>query len=324
MVARRRAAAARHDLGSPDIEAIGGRCPIRSSGRPSTLADLTRQTLRRFAGAESASRENPLSARPVAEASGTDRRRSRPRPTPPWPGFRAVRDDLERQVRRGDLTVKVARERAAAAAADLRDRLLKQSEGYSPTPRVFLDRLVEADKARKQAQETLSIEGLQRETNRLLRQHLVEQQLQARAGEFEGKTFVRPITGGQPAPTLDGLLALPPDGEPTRATRSALEWSRRQLEGFRNRVFDADDLRRIDLASDRPDRVNPRLVAVYIEALQGRPAEELEPFVEKAGRRAGRQRLHRRVRPGPPGPRRARSAGSARSSTACTSSPTPP
>jgi len=95
-----------------------------------------------------------------------------------------VRADLERQVRRGDLTVKVARAQAAGAAADLRTRLLKQSEGYSPAPRAFLDRLVEADKARKKSKETLSIEGLQRETNRLLRQHLLEQQLQARGTEF--------------------------------------------------------------------------------------------------------------------------------------------
>ncbi len=63
----------------------------------------------------------------------------------------------------------------------------------------------------------------------------------------------------------------------------ALEWSRRQLEGFRNRVFNEDDLRKIDLATDRPDRVNPRLVDVYVEAhARAGPAEELETFVEKA------------------------------------------
>jgi hypothetical protein len=196
-------------------------------------------------------------------------------------GFRAVRGDLERQVRRGDLTVKVARERAAAASTDLRDRLLKQSEGFSPTPRAFLDRLVEADKARKKAKESLSIEGLQRETNKLLRQHLVEQQLQARAGEFEGKTFLRPIAGGVPSPTLDGLLSFHRMAGDS-GDEVALEWTRRQLESFRNRVFNDDDRRRIDLATDRPDRVNPRIVDVYVEALQGRSADELETFAEKA------------------------------------------
>ncbi len=195
--------------------------------------------------------------------------------------FRAVRSDLERQVRRGDLTVKVARERAASAATELRDRLLKQSEGYSSTSRVFLDRLVEADKARKKARESLSIEGLQRETNRLLRQHLIEQQLQTRAPEFEGKTFLRPVTGGPPAPTLDSLLGFHRMAGDA-GDEVALEWSRRQLEGFRNRVFNADDLRRIDLATDRPDRVNPRIVDVYVEALKGRSPEELETFVDRA------------------------------------------
>jgi hypothetical protein len=218
-----------------------------------------------LAGRESHDRSSPFQAEAEAALSG----------------FRAVRGDLERQVRRGDLTVKVARERAAAASLELRDRLLKQSEGYSPTSRAFLDRLVEADKARKQAKETLSIEGLQRETNKLLRQHLVEQQLQARAGEFEGKTFLRPIVGGVPAPTLDGLL-----GFHRMANDSgddvALEWSRRQLEGFRSRVFNDDDLRRIDLATDRPDRVNPRLIDVYVDAMKDRPGDELETFAEKA------------------------------------------
>ena len=62
--------------------------------------------------------------------------------------FQALRDDLERQVRRGDLTVKIAREQAAAAAARLKADLAAKAEGYSPVPRVFLDRLVEASNAR--------------------------------------------------------------------------------------------------------------------------------------------------------------------------------
>ncbi len=196
-------------------------------------------------------------------------------------GFRAVRADLERQVRRGDLTVKVARERAAAAAADLRSRLVGQSDGYSPASRVFMDRLVEADNARRRARESLSIEGLQRETNRLLREHLVEQQLQARAAEFEGKTYLRPIAGGPPAPTLDSLLGFHRMAGDS-GDEVAVEWSRRQLEGFRSRVFNDDHVRQIDLATDRPDRVNPRVVDIYVEALQGRPPEELETFVDKA------------------------------------------
>ena len=217
------------------------------------------------AGRESHDRSSPFGAEAEAALSG----------------FRAVRGDLERQVRRGDLTVKVAKERAAAAASDLRARLLKMSEGYSPTPRVFLDRLVEADQARKQAKESLSLEGLQRETNRLLRQHLVEQQLQARAGEFEGKTFLRPMVGGNPMPTLDSLLGFHRTAADS-GDEVALEWSRRQLEAFRNRVFNDDDLRRIDLATDRPGRVNPRLVEVYVEAMKNRPAEELETFADRA------------------------------------------
>jgi len=196
-------------------------------------------------------------------------------------GFRAARADLERQVRRGDLTVKVARERAAVAAARLRDDLTRKSEGYSPRPRAFLDRLIEAGDARKKARESLSIEGLQRETNRLLRLNLTEQQLQARAAEFEGACFLRPISGGLPSPTLDGLLAF---GRTARDSGDevAEEWARRQLEGFRNRAYNDDDARKIDLACDRPDRVNRRLIEAYVDALAGRSPEELETFVDRA------------------------------------------
>jgi hypothetical protein len=217
------------------------------------------------AGREAQDRSSPFQAEAEAALSG----------------FRAVRGDLERQVRRGDLTVKVARERAASSAADLRDRLLKQSDGFSPIPRAYLDRLVEADQAKKKSRETLSIEGLQRETNKLLRQHLVEQQLQARVSEFEGKTYSRPIAGGVPSPNLDSLLSFHRMAGDS-GDEVAVEWSRRQLEGFRNRVFNQDDLRKIDLATDRPDRVNPRIVDVYVEAMKGRSSEDLGTFVEKA------------------------------------------
>ena len=195
--------------------------------------------------------------------------------------FQGLRDDLERQVRRGDLTIKVARERAAAAAGELKGALLKKSEGFSPIPRVFIDRLVEAGEARKRAHEHLSIEGLQRETNRLLRQNLVEQQLQTRVKEFEGRTFVRPMNGGQLAPTLDSLLAFNQSAK-QGGDDTAVEWSRRQLESMRNRVLDTTDQRRIDLACDSAESVNPRLVASYVESMEGKPAEELERFVAEA------------------------------------------
>lgn len=196
-------------------------------------------------------------------------------------GFRALRADLERQVRRGDLTPKVARERAAAAASQLGEQLRRRAEGYSPTPRAFLDRLVEADAARRRAREHQSAEGLQRETIRLMRQMLVEQQLVNRVAEFEGRAYVRPMTGGVPAPTLESLLAFHEQAA-QGGDEAALEWARRQLESLRPRTFSSDDRRKIDLACDRPERVNPRLVARYVEAMAGRPAEALEEFASQA------------------------------------------
>ena len=195
--------------------------------------------------------------------------------------FQTMRDDLERQVRRGDLTVKLAREQTQAQAETLKATLLKQAEGYSPIPRVFLDRLVEATSLRKRSREHMSLEGLQRETNRLLRSSLVEQQLQNRAREFEGRSFVRSMSGGLPAPTLESLLAFHETASHA-GDEAAMEWGRRQLESLRSRIVDPADLRRIDLACDRPESVNPRIVATYMEAMREREPEELETFVQHA------------------------------------------
>lgn len=197
--------------------------------------------------------------------------------------FQSLRDDLERQVKRGDLTIKVAREKAEAGAEKLKAELRSRVESFSSVPRVFLDRLIESGNARKRSREHMSIEGLQRETNKLIRQTLVEQQLQNRASEFEGKTYLRTLSGGQPAPTLHSLLAF---HEMSRhaGDESAVEWGRRQLEGMRARVADPADIRRIDLACDRSDAVNPRLIATYMETLKERESDAatMEDFVGNA------------------------------------------
>ncbi len=195
--------------------------------------------------------------------------------------FHSHRDDLERQVRNGDMTLKAAREKAAAAAAQLKEGLSKQAQGFSPVPRVFMDRLVEASNARARARENLSLEGLQRETNKLLRTSLIEQQLQTRAKEFEGRTHNRTLPGGQPAPSLDSLLSFH-ETAAQGGDETAMEWARRQLEGFRSRIVDPAEQRKIDLACDRPDAVNPRLVAAYMEALDSAEAPEHEEFVANA------------------------------------------
>lgn len=195
--------------------------------------------------------------------------------------FQALRADLERQVRHGNLTPKVAREQASQAASDLKRNLKERAEQFSAVPRIFLDRLVEATDAIARARRSQSMEELQRDTNRLLRDVLVEQQLQNRAVEFEGRTFVRPMHGGPAAPTLDSVLSFHQQAEQA-GDEAAKEWSRRQLEGMRPRVVEADDQRRIDLACDRPERLNPRIVDRYVEAMSAAPVEALESFVEES------------------------------------------
>jgi hypothetical protein len=89
------------------------------------------------------------------------------------------------------------------------------------------------------------------------------------------------VTGGAPAPSLESLLAFHRQASDA-GDEAAAEWARRQLEGFRGRTVDAEDQRKIDLACDRPDRVNPRLVDTYVESLGGSDAEGLETFVVHA------------------------------------------
>ena len=232
--------------------------------------------------------ERPMSLNPLRDAVGQAGQRASRAESPfraeadaALTAFRGLTQDLSAQVGRGDLTPKVAREQAAEVADRLRESLLMQSEGYSAVPRPFLDRLIEASNARKRARETMGLEGLQRETNRLLRQGLIEQQLATRAAEFEGRAFVRPVHGGPPAPTLPSLLAFH-ETAAQAGDESAQEWARRQLEGFRGRVADPEDRHKIDRACDRPDLVNPRIVATYVDSMQGRDAAELETFVAHA------------------------------------------
>lgn len=195
--------------------------------------------------------------------------------------FRSRRDDLQRQVHRGDMTPKTARQHAAEAAEVLREELVARCRpGSSNLPPLF-QRLVQAAETRKLARTGQSIETLQLETNRLLRQTLVEQQLSNRLVEFQGRTFVRPITGGQPAPTLDSLLTYHLEAD-RAGDEAAREWARRQLEGLRPLLLDPEDHRKIDTACDRPDRVNPRMVARYVEILRDAPPEEMETFLAEA------------------------------------------
>ena len=195
--------------------------------------------------------------------------------------FRSRKDELKAAVQRGELTPKVARRLAAEAAAEVQKTLASRADGFSSVPRAFQDRLSEAVANRKRAQESASLEALQRETNQLLRTSLIEQQLQNRDAEFRNQTYTRRVAGSEPSPTLDGLLRFH-DSATMAGDEAAREWARRQLEGLRSMAPDPDDQRRIDLACDRPDRVNPALVSRYVEQLDGSSDEELEHFARES------------------------------------------
>ena len=66
-------------------------------------------------------------------------------------GFRKVRSDLVAQVRRGDLTPKVARRLAAEAAATMADDLRRRGQEQSTAPRAMAERLAAAQQDRSRS-----------------------------------------------------------------------------------------------------------------------------------------------------------------------------
>jgi hypothetical protein len=195
--------------------------------------------------------------------------------------FREQRAALERQVRLGELTPKVAGRQAVEAARGLRDELAGSAARFSPTPAAFRERLDAVCESRRWGRSAASLETLQRETNRLLRLNLIEQQLASRAPEFEARSFVRPVHGGPPAPTLESLLTFHAEAA-RNGDEPGCEWARRQLEAFRPRLADPADQLRVDRVTDRPDQLNPRTVAGYVAAMRGESSEALEEFVREA------------------------------------------
>jgi hypothetical protein len=195
--------------------------------------------------------------------------------------FQEVRAGLARQVRNGRLTPRVAREQAAAAASALRDDLSQRAAAVTSAPSVLADRVASTLHRRRADAARPSFGTLQRETNQLLRQNLLEQQLTSRSAEFQARAYLRPLGGGAPAPSLESLLAFAAGAE-AGADEPAREWARRQLESFRSFVHTDDDLRRLDAACDRPEQVNPRTVTRYLASLAEATAEELERFASEA------------------------------------------
>ncbi len=195
--------------------------------------------------------------------------------------FRGALADVQRRVRRGDMTPRAARERAAVAAAELRDDLHRRARSFQGAPAPFADGLARERAAREKAGRAPTIDALQRETNELLRTLLVEQQLGTRVGEFESRTFARPIGGGQPVPTVEGLLAFLDESE-GQGDATAVEWARRQLAAQRPLVIDEGLARRVDRARRRPHEVDPSAVAEFVAALEDRPAAGLAEFVAQA------------------------------------------
>ena len=135
--------------------------------------------------------------------------------------------------------------------------------------------------ARKAARENASLDTLQRETNRLLRQALIEQQIVTRAGKSKAAPMCgrwRAASRRRRSTACSPSTTTPPRPAMTQPRIGPAASSKACGPSFPR----AEDQHRVDLACDRPDRVNPVLVARYLEALQEAAPETLDGFVAQA------------------------------------------
>lgn len=177
--------------------------------------------------------------------------------------FKNRRDELAGMVSEGELTLKFAnsrtRELAAELNAEIKQAILKHDQ----------NRPVLADSLQKSKSMKLKPPGadeIQRQSLEMLRANLVELQIANRKSEFESRSFVRNATNQMPTPSVDKLFEMIQDGLKNRDS-AAVEWSRRQLEQLRPVVTSENLQQRIDIACDRPDTVNPRILENYRQSI---------------------------------------------------------
>lgn len=193
--------------------------------------------------------------------------------------FEGRRADVLARVRSGDVTPKAAREELAGYAAQIREHLTGNARGLAARSPVFFDVAVKAKEARDRANASPAPDALQRETVRLLRELVVEQQMTTRKAEFEGRAFARRSTTAAPAPTIASVLAFHKRSVEANDD-AAVEWSRRQLEALRPLTIDPAELHKIDVATMRPGSPVPHLAETMVERLKADPWR-IEGFVNE-------------------------------------------
>ena len=144
---------------------------------------------------------------------------------------------------------------------------------------LFLNRTIDTINQRARSRESVSLEGLQRETNRLLRQLVIEQQIQGRRREFESMAFGWFVD--RPLSPLEKLLAFH-EFATNSGDEAAREWARRKLVESREEIANPATLRQIDDACSRPDVFDRRLADRYVAAMEDQDNDALERFLVEA------------------------------------------
>jgi hypothetical protein len=178
--------------------------------------------------------------------------------------FRDRREQLIELVREGEMTLRFASARARELAEGLGSEIRNDLEGLIQNRSVLAKSLQNSVQIKQKAQ---SADEIQRQSLELLKANLVELQINNRKVQFESKTYVRNATNQLPTPSVDKLFELLAEATQARDD-AAVEWSKRQLEQLQPYVVSENLKDRIDLACDRPDRINHRIVAKYKEQIQ--------------------------------------------------------
>lgn len=178
--------------------------------------------------------------------------------------FRDRREQLIGLVREGEMTLRFANARVRELAEGLGSEIRNDLDGLFQNRSVLATSLQKSVQLKNKAQ---SVDEIQRQSLELLKANLVELQINNRRVEFESKTYDRNATNQLPTPSIDKLFGLLTEASQARDD-AAIEWSKRQLEQLQPYVVSENLKDRIDLACDRPDRINHRIVAKYKEQIQ--------------------------------------------------------
>jgi hypothetical protein len=213
------------------------------------------------------------------EATGATRPRStafKPTAARHVESFARVADALASAVKKGQMTLLVAREAAAAHAASARDALTSDAVASLPPRGPLAQSLDSAYQARKGVKK-----DVHEENHRLLSELLVETRIGNLSRDLTVATSTRVKPGARLIADPVKLVALIRAADES-GNEAESEWGRRALEKTRPLLTDEKQVDALELAVSRRDTVSPAALAVWVKRLTAPlPADSPDPKIAK-------------------------------------------